>query len=220
MPSAKNPSPPRQPRRNSWPMSQITLDRGILEAVLERSESAARLVSYIDDRGKDAVAVHPLADEIDAIVHELTELLGNPHLIAASVSDACSTFGADDVTRADLVTKRWDEPTTVPVPPKFRAAFTADEPTRPRVRRLRPSNRCQCQDVRQGSTWPADSPQAPSVEPSRLATRWVRGATVAALIALLGVISILLTLGACIATGGMARRTHNIQLALPAYLGR
>ena len=220
MPPAKNPSPPRQPRRNSWPMSQITLDRGILEAVLERAESAARLVSYIDDRGKDAFAVHPLADEIDAIVHELTELLGNPHLIAASVSDACSTFGADDVTRADLVTKRWDEPTPAPVPPNLAAAFTADEPTRLHVRRLRPMHRPQRQYVGNGSTWPADPREVPAVEPSRLATGWIRGATVAALIALLGVISILLTLGACIATGGMARRTHNIQLALPAYLGR
>jgi hypothetical protein len=49
---------------------------------------------------------------------------------------------------------------------------------------------------------PALLPQPPAVEPSRLATGWVRGATITALIALLSVISILLTLGACIATRG------------------
>ena len=49
---------------------------------------------------------------------------------------------------------------------------------------------------------PALPPQPPAVEPSRLATGWVRGATITALIALLSVISILLTLGACIATRG------------------
>ena len=202
MSPSKNPGPPRQPRRNSWPMPQLTLDRAILKAVLNRAESAARLFSYIDDRGKDAFAVDPLADEIDAIVHELTELLDNPHLIAASVPDACSTFGADDVTRADLVTKRWDELTPVPVSPKCRTAFSADEPTRPRVRRLRPMHRPPCQHVGNVSAWQALPPQAPAVEPSRLATGWIRGATVTALIALLSVISILLTLGACIATGG------------------
>jgi hypothetical protein len=50
--------------------------------------------------------------------------------------------------------------------------------------------------------WPALPPQSPTVEPSRLATGWVRSATITAPIALLSVRSILLTLGACIATRG------------------
>jgi len=202
MSPSKNPGTPRQPRPNSWPMPQIIVDRAILKALLKRAESAGRLVGCIVESGNDAFAVDPLADEIDAIVHELTELLGNPHLITAFVPDACSTFGADDVTRADVVTKRWNEPTPVPVRPTLAAAFSATQPTRPRVRRLRPRHRLQCQDVGKRSTWQALLQHAPAIEPSGLATRWVRGATVTALIALLGVISILLMLGACIAIGG------------------
>ena len=181
---------------------QLIIERLVLEMLLKRAMSASRRIRCIEDGVHGPLDVDLLADDIDAIVHELTESLGNPHLIAASVPGACSTFGADDVTRADLVTKRWNEPTLVPVPPKFAAAFTTTESTRPHVRRLRSTNRRQCQDVGKGSTWQAFPQQAPAVEPSRLATGWVRGATVTALIALLSVISILLTLGACIATGG------------------
>jgi hypothetical protein len=179
-------------------MPQLTLDTAVLEMLLKRAMSASHRIRCIEDGVHGPLDVELLADDIDAIIHELTESLGNPHLIAASVPDACSTFGTDDVTRADLVTKRWNEPT----PPKLVAAFTATGSTRPGVRRLRPMHRLQCQHVGKGSTWQAHPPQAPAVEPSRLATGWVRGATITALIALLSVISILLTLGACIATGG------------------
>ena len=181
---------------------QLTIERAVFEMLLKRAVSAARRIRYIEDGVHGALDVDLLADDIDAIIHELTESLGNPHLIAASVPDACSTFGADDVTRADLVTKRWNEPTPVPGPPKLAAAFTATGSTRPRVRRLRPMHRLRRHHVGNGSTWQTLPPQASAVEPSRLATGWVRGATVTALIALLGVISILLTLGACIAIGG------------------
>lgn len=48
-----------------------------------------------------SVAIGPLADDIDAIVHELCEVLDNPHLLAAPVSSTCPTFAPDVVTRED-----------------------------------------------------------------------------------------------------------------------
>jgi hypothetical protein len=70
---------------------QITLDRAILENLREHASSAAHLVGHIDD----ALAVGPLAEHIDEIVHTLSELLGNPHIVAAPVPSACATFTQD-----------------------------------------------------------------------------------------------------------------------------
>jgi hypothetical protein len=75
------------------PRNLIPIERTALADLLAHAASAARLVGHID-----APAVEPLADHIDAIVHELTELLGDPHVIAAPVPSARSTFGADVVT--------------------------------------------------------------------------------------------------------------------------
>ena len=75
---------------------QLTLDRAILETLLKHAMSAARLVGSIDD---GALAIGPLADDIDAIVHELSELLGNPHLIASPVPSARPTYEDDEPTR-------------------------------------------------------------------------------------------------------------------------
>src|SRR5512140_2452422 len=66
---------------------QLTIDRATLERLHAHASSAARLVGHID-----ALATGPLADHVDALAHELGELLGNPHLIAASVPSARSTF--------------------------------------------------------------------------------------------------------------------------------
>lgn len=66
-------------------MSQFIVDRAFLEKLHTRASAASRLVGYIDDSVDGASAAGPLAEEIDAIVHELSELLGNPHLIVAQV---------------------------------------------------------------------------------------------------------------------------------------
>ena len=69
---------------------RITLDRATLERLRAHAVAAARLIGHID-----ALANGPLADHVDTIAHELGELLGNPHLIAAPVPSARSTFALD-----------------------------------------------------------------------------------------------------------------------------
>jgi hypothetical protein len=71
---------------------QLTIDRATLERLHAHASSAARLVGH-----SDALATGPLADHVDAIAYELGELLGNPHLIAAPVPSARSTFALDVV---------------------------------------------------------------------------------------------------------------------------
>jgi hypothetical protein len=54
---------------------QLSIDRNALESLLAHAASAAHLVGHLDS----PIAAGPLAEHIDAIVHALTELLGNPH---------------------------------------------------------------------------------------------------------------------------------------------
>jgi len=54
---------------------QITIERASLERLHALASSAARFIGHID-----ALAASPLADDVDALAHELGELLGNPHL--------------------------------------------------------------------------------------------------------------------------------------------
>lgn len=75
----------------------IKLDSTVLDTLLKHATSAARHVGHIDDS-----KVGPLADDIDAIVHELSELLGRPHLIPAPVSRSLS-MASDAATRDDWV---------------------------------------------------------------------------------------------------------------------
>jgi hypothetical protein len=72
----------------------LTLDRAILEKLLAHAAAAARIVGHLED----APAIGPLADHVDAIVHELSELLGEPHRIAAPVPSARPAFD-DDITQ-------------------------------------------------------------------------------------------------------------------------
>jgi len=53
----------------------LILARSTLEKLHQHATAAARIVGHID-----ALVTSPLADHIDAIAHELGELLGNPHL--------------------------------------------------------------------------------------------------------------------------------------------
>jgi hypothetical protein len=70
---------------------KLAIERTTLEKLLAHATSAARIVGHLDG----AIAAGPLADHVDAIVHELTELLGNPHLIDAPAPSARSTFALD-----------------------------------------------------------------------------------------------------------------------------
>jgi hypothetical protein len=65
-------------------------ERTALVKLLAHAASAARIVGH-----SDALAACPLAEHVDAIVHELSELLGNPHLIAAPVPIARPMFALD-----------------------------------------------------------------------------------------------------------------------------
>jgi hypothetical protein len=62
---------------------QLTLDSSTLEKLLHHAAFAAHLVGHLDDnRHPDLIG--QLGDHIDAVVHELAELLGDPHALAAS----------------------------------------------------------------------------------------------------------------------------------------
>jgi hypothetical protein len=73
--------------------SRITIDGAVLVGLLAHATSAARLVGHLDD----AIAGGPLADHVDAIVHVLSELLGDPCAIAASVHSAHSSLATEAV---------------------------------------------------------------------------------------------------------------------------
>jgi hypothetical protein len=205
-------------------MPQLTLDSAILEMLLNRAASAARHIGYLDDVADSAISTGPLANDIDTIVHTLSELLGNPHLVTP-VSSARSSFAPDDVARQDVVTQaevpelasgcgasRASRTHTLamtangdfrsdsaPVPDlaELVIAFIGDESTQPRVRRFRPMHGCQRQRVQKApatigtkampiNNWQARAQRTVMSEDARSATRWVRGATVTALIALVG----------------------------------
>jgi hypothetical protein len=77
---------------------QITIDIEILETILIRATSASRLAGCINDASDRAIVIDTIAASIDEIVRTFDGLLGNPHVIAAPVPSARSTFGADVVT--------------------------------------------------------------------------------------------------------------------------
>jgi hypothetical protein len=63
------------------PGHALQVPKPVLVALLAHASSAARIVGHLDGRD-GSPAVERLADHIDAIVHGLSELLGDPHLIA------------------------------------------------------------------------------------------------------------------------------------------
>lgn len=94
-------------------MPQLTLDRVILERLLEHASSSARLVGFVVEGGPEggllrALAVGPLDDHVDLIVHILSELLGtsSPDRRAGA---ARSSFVPDVVPWSDSAS-------TLPVP--------------------------------------------------------------------------------------------------------
>src|SRR5580765_7907446 len=56
--------------------------RLVLEKLLDHETAAARLAGHLDDCREDLL-VAPLSDHIDAIAHELNELLGDPRRFSA-----------------------------------------------------------------------------------------------------------------------------------------
>lgn len=78
------------PRSHS---QQVTVDSAVLRELLAHASSAARLVSYLDDRSDAPILVDPLADNVDAIVHELCELLGRAGALPRLVPSTGPTLG-------------------------------------------------------------------------------------------------------------------------------
>ena len=100
-------APPHTPRTTRH---KIAIDRALLETLLAHAMSAARLVGTVDDGVGGALPEGLLADDIDAIAHELSEMLGKPHLRVMLVPSACSMFALAVVPRDDVVTQGdWTE---------------------------------------------------------------------------------------------------------------
>jgi hypothetical protein len=59
----------------------ITVDRTTLEKLRDHAVFAAQLVGHLDDKAQPEF-IRQLGDHVDAITHELTELLGDPDAIA------------------------------------------------------------------------------------------------------------------------------------------
>lgn len=61
--------------------SQLTLDRSTVEKLLDHAAMAAHLVGHLDGAAPPEL-IHQLGDHVDAIAHELAELLGAPSSLA------------------------------------------------------------------------------------------------------------------------------------------
>lgn len=81
-------------------MMVLRVDRVVLEKLLHKAAAASRLIGHIDHE----VAGGPLADDVDEIVHVLSELLGHPEAVTAEVPSASSTFPAELAHLPELVT--------------------------------------------------------------------------------------------------------------------
>jgi hypothetical protein len=77
---------------------QVSIDSEALGTFLAHAASAARIVGDLDD----TIAAGPLADHIDAIVHGLSELLGDPRMLdtldAVATDNRVASGGAPMLT--------------------------------------------------------------------------------------------------------------------------
>lgn len=73
--------------------NQLAIDKNALVVLLDHATSAARFVGYHDD-----LALGPLADDVDAIVHLLGEILSTP-APRPSAPAANATLSTDDPAR-------------------------------------------------------------------------------------------------------------------------
>lgn len=76
----------------------ISVDARTLSKLLRHAASASRLVGHLDDSDRGSL-VGQLADLVDAITHELSEMLGAPRASAGPGSIANGTAAAGDVPR-------------------------------------------------------------------------------------------------------------------------
>lgn len=83
------------------PTVQLTLDRFALEKLLHHAAFAAHLVGHLDDDANREL-IGQIGDRVDAVVHGLTELLGDPGVLAepdaAAPDDRVAAAGAPMLT--------------------------------------------------------------------------------------------------------------------------
>ena len=93
----------RVPSGANIELVMLPLERFVLENLLDHATAAARLVGHLDDCREDLVVV-PLSDHIDAIAHELNELLGDTRRISSPAvgehSVLAATTARNGVSRA------------------------------------------------------------------------------------------------------------------------
>lgn len=81
---------------------QISINSTALSLLLRHAASAARIVGHLDA----SVADGPLSDHIDAIVHGLSELLGDPRTLITPDAVTSADCAAYDGTRQRTVVWR------------------------------------------------------------------------------------------------------------------
>ncbi len=64
------------------PSTLVTLERALLEKLLDHAAFAAHLVGHLDDKAQPEL-IRQIGEQVDAIAHELAELLGAPSALAA-----------------------------------------------------------------------------------------------------------------------------------------
>ena len=74
---------------------QLSLDRSTLEKLLHHAAFAAHLIGHLDDDAHREL-IRQIGDHADAVVHGLTELLGDPGALAAPDAAAPDDRGARD----------------------------------------------------------------------------------------------------------------------------
>ena len=74
---------------------RITVDRTSLEKLPDHAAFAAHLVGHLDDKAQPEL-IRQIGDRVDTIVHDLTELLGDPGALAAPDAAAPDDRGARD----------------------------------------------------------------------------------------------------------------------------
>jgi hypothetical protein len=76
-------------------LAPVIVSRATVEKLLYHAAFAAHLIGHLDDDAHREL-IHQLGDHVDTIVHELTELLGDPSALAAPDAAAPDDRGARD----------------------------------------------------------------------------------------------------------------------------
>jgi hypothetical protein len=73
----------------------IAIPRSTLQKLLDQAASAAHLVGHLDDKAPPEL-IRQIGDQVDAIAHELAELLGAPSALVEPDAVALDDRGARD----------------------------------------------------------------------------------------------------------------------------